>query len=122
MLLHNDALGQVTQQFFLEVVVFVVDVFGEFFCCEVLVDLGPSFESVAVIVTQLVEVFDLFVFGFFNLLIQHFAVVLQVAGRVVKDFEVFEAVFEVLEFVKSNWFIANDSGDVVFLYIRFGLE
>lgn len=122
MLLHNDALGQVTQQFLLEVVVLVVDFFGKAFFCEVLVDLGPSFESVAVVVAQLVEVVNLFVFGFFNLFIQHFSVTLQAFGGAGKAVKVSEACLEVLEFVNSNCFVADDSVDVVILHINFGLE
>jgi hypothetical protein len=64
------------QKFLLEVVVMIIGCLLETFGRKVLVELGSSFECVAVFVAESVESVDFFILNLLDLLVQHLAVAL----------------------------------------------
>ena len=122
MFFDNDALRQVFEQQEFKVVELVVGVCSNTIVCKVGIDLGTSLEGVAVLIAKSVEYVDFVLTSVLNLIVENFAITLQVFSAACNTLEKLVTVRKALELINSSRVFSDDSMDKIMLNVNFALE
>ena len=122
MFFDDDALRQVFEQQEFKVVELVVGVCSNTIVCKVGIDLGTSLEGVAVLIAKSVEYVDFVLTSVLNLIVENFAITLQVFSAACNTLEKLVTVRKALELINSSRVFSDDSMDKIMLNVNFALE
>lgn len=122
MFFDEDALRQVFEQQEFKVVELVVGVCFNTIVRKVGIDLGTPLEGVAVLIAKSVEYIDFILASVLNLIVENFAIALQVFSAACNTLEKLVTVRKALELINSSRVFSDDSMDKIMLNVNFALE
>ena len=122
MFFDNDALRQVFEQQEFKVVELVVSVCSNTIVRKVGIDLGTPLEGVAVLIAKSVEYIDFILASVLNLIVENFAIALQVFSAACNTLEKLVTVRKALELINSSRVFSDDSMDKIMLNVNFALK
>jgi hypothetical protein len=105
-----------------KVVELVVGVCSNTIVRKVGIDLGTPLEGVAVLIAKSVEYIDFILASVLNLIVENFAIALQVFSAACNTLEKLVTVRKALELINSSRVFSDDSMDKIMLNVNFALE
>ena len=122
MFFDEDALRQVFEQQEFKVVELIVGICSNTIVRKVGIDLGTSLEGVAVLIAKSVEYVYFVLASVLNLIVENFAITLQVFSAACNTLEKLVTVRKALELINSSRVFSYDPMNKIMLNVNFALE